>query len=463
MDMSNYTFRHFNNAAGLLSNYVLCAAPDNSGNLWLGTTKGLIKFNTEKENYTNYDISDGIQDEEFNDESCCRTDDGMLAFGGVNGLNWFYPEKIKTNTHVPPIAFTSFRILYNELKTEQDINSTEEIELSYRDNFFTLQFAALDYVNPGKNQYKYILEGVDKDWVYSGNNNEAKYTDISPGEYVFKVKGSNNDGVWNEQPKTIRITIVPPWWKRWWFRIFASISILGFIFYGVNKRISAVEKQKQAQEEFSRILISSQEQERKKLSAELHDSVGQDIVIIKNNASMALNSIKNDSDAAKYVKQISELSSSALQNVRTISHNLRPVELDRLGLTETIKSIIELVSNSTIIKFESDIEDIDELLDKENEVSFCRIIQESMNNILKHSVATESFVKINKTGETISTVIRDNGIGFDTSIIKDAPMHSVFGLTGISERVKMLNGTLEIKSRKGEGTEIIINIPYVKT
>ena len=463
MNMNNYTFRHFNNTTGLLSNYVLCALPDISGNLWFGTTKGLIKFNTEKENYTNYDISDGIQDEEFNDESCCRTDDGMLAFGGVNGLNWFYPERIKTNTHVPPIAFTSFRILYDELKTEQDINYTEEIELSYRDNFFALQFAALDYVNPGKNQYKYILEGVDKDWVNSGNNNEAKYTDISPGDYVFKVKGSNNDGVWNEQPKTIKIIIVPPWWKRWWFRIFASISILGFIFYGVNKRISAVEKQKQAQEEFSRILISSQEQERKKLSAELHDSVGQDIVIIKNNANMALNSINNDNDAAKYVKQISELSASALNNVRSISHNLRPVELDRLGLTETIKSIIELVSNSIIIKFVSEIDDIDNLLEKGNEVNFCRIIQESMNNILKHSLAKEASIKINKSGDNISTVIRDNGIGFDTSIIKDAPMHSVFGLTGINERVKMLNGTLEIKSGKGEGTEIIINIPYVKS
>jgi signal transduction histidine kinase/ligand-binding sensor domain-containing protein len=463
LDLKSGTFRHFNVSNGLITNYLQCIFPDKSGNLWFSSAKGIIKYNPEKDVFRFYDTDEGAQDNEFNDDSYNLMSDGMIAFGGVNGINWFYPEKIKMNTHVPPLSISSLRILYNELILPEDISYTEDIELSYVDNFFTIQFAALDYANPEKNRYSYMLEGVDKDWVDAGNKNEAKYTDISPGDYIFKVKGSNNDGVWNEQAKTIKITIVPPWWKRWWFRIFASITILGFIFYGVNKRISVVEKQKASQEEFTRILIGSQEQERKKISAELHDSIGQDIVIIKNNANMALNSIKNDNDAAKFIKQISELSSSALQNVRAISHNLRPVELDRLGLTETIKSIIELVSNSSIIKFESDIEDIDELLDKENEVSFCRIIQESMNNILKHSVATEAFVKINKTGETISTVIRDNGIGFDTSIIKDAPMNSVFGLTGIRERVKMLNGTLEIKSGKGEGTEIIINIPYVKS
>lgn len=462
LNMRNNTFKHYNVSNGLINNYLFCALPDNSGNLWFSSAKGLIKFNPETETYTNYDKSDGVQDEEFNSECYCRTEDGMLVFGGVNGINWFYPDSLKTNPHVPPIVLTSFKVFNKELTLPQNLNETEEIKLTYKENFFTIQFAALDFANPSKNQYKYMLEGIDKDWVSSGGRSEANYTDITPGDYVFTVTGSNNSGVWNSEGKRIRVIITPPWWQRWWFRGCAVLLIAGFIGYSINRRFNAIKKEKDLQQDFMRKLIDSQEQERKKLSAELHDSLGQDLVIIKNSAGMALNNFDKKENAEKLIKQISEISSSALHNVRTISHNLRPAELDRLGLTETINSIIEMVSVSSDIVIESDIVNIDKVFDKNNEVNFCRIIQECFNNIIKHSKATRASVQIKSEGSQVVTTIKDNGTGFDYYDMINRPGMKSFGLTGIYERVKMLDGTLKINSAPGLGTEIIIVNPITK-
>lgn len=278
-DLTKNTFKHYNVSNGLINNYILSIFPDNSGNLWFSSVKGIIKFNPVSETYFNYNVSDGVQDDEFSDESYCITDDGMLAFGGVNGINWFYPDKIKTNPHKPPVAITSFKVFGNELDLPQSITQTEEIKLTYKENFFTIRFAAMDYANPSKNHYKYMLEGIDEEWVSSGKRSEANYTDITPGDYVFKVIGSNNSEVWNEEGTSMRIIITPPWWQRWWFRGCIAILIVGFIGFGINRRFTAIKKEKDLQQDFMRKLIDSQEQERKRISSELHDSLGQDLVI----------------------------------------------------------------------------------------------------------------------------------------------------------------------------------------
>lgn len=461
LDLKNNTYKHYNVSNGLITNYLLGLLPDNSGNLWLSSAKGIIKFNPATETFTDYDRSDGIQDEEFNDDCFFRAKDGMLVFGGVNGINWFYPENIKSNPHIPPVAISGFKVFDNEKLLPQNIRLTEEINLTYKENFFTVEFASLDFVNPSKNHYKYMLEGVDNDWVNSGNKNEAKYTDISHGEYIFKAKGSNNDGVWNETGKSLKIIITPPFWKTWWFILLSGLLFAGIIVSIIRKRFAKIEREKIRQEEFSRKLIDSHEDERKKLSAELHDSLGQDLVIIKNAANIAKKSTGENSAASRLLSQISDVSSSALRNVRAISHNLRPVELDKLGLTETIKAIVEMFSSSSEIKFSFETDEIDNTFDKNNEVNFCRIIQECLNNIIKHSGATEASVFIKKVDGAVNTVIKDNGKGFSMEEIKRDTRRTSFGLTGISERVKMLNGTIEINSEPGKGTEIIIKTPVI--
>ena len=143
----------------------------------------------------------------------CKGKDGTLYFGGNNGFNFFDPLQIKANSYIAPIVITQFKLFDKLVK---GANESKEIVLDYNQNYFSFEFSSLSFYNPSKNQYAYKLEGVDKDWVYSGSRRYVGYTNIDPGTYTFKVKGTNNDGVWNEKGTSIIIIINPPWWRTWW-------------------------------------------------------------------------------------------------------------------------------------------------------------------------------------------------------------------------------------------------------
>jgi signal transduction histidine kinase/ligand-binding sensor domain-containing protein len=211
---------------GLPNQIVLGVVPDDHGNLWLSTKNGISKFNPVAETFKNYTKDDGLQSNDFNFGSYYKTRAGHILFGGVNGFNMFHPDSMNDNTHLPPIAITDFQI-FNKSVSIQEKNSplkkhiavTDELILSYTSSVFSFEFAALDYTSSNKNLYAYKLEGFDKEWNYVGNKRSATYTNINPGKYTFRVKGSNNDGVWNEQGTAIKVIITPPFWQTWWFRM----------------------------------------------------------------------------------------------------------------------------------------------------------------------------------------------------------------------------------------------------
>ncbi|HBB30600.1 MAG TPA: histidine kinase [Cyanobacteria bacterium UBA8803] len=216
-DIATETFTHYTHKDGLPNNSVAGILADDEGNLWLSTGKGLSKFNPTTASFRNYDVSDGLQGNEFDGvKAYVRSKKGEMFFGGLKGFNAFYPKLVKDNAHIPSIAITNFKVFDKAGKLDTDISQTKEIKLSYKDNFFSLEFAALDYTDPAKNQYAYKLEGFDKDWIYSGTRRYASYTNLDGGTYLFRVKGSNNDGVWNEEGTTLKILITPPPWKTWW-------------------------------------------------------------------------------------------------------------------------------------------------------------------------------------------------------------------------------------------------------
>lgn len=183
--------------------------------LWLSTNNGLTRFQPTFELFTNFDITDGLQSNEFNFGAYYRTEDGKFYFGGIGGFNSFYPGQIQMqrNQHRPPIVITQFRRVGDVEKTP--ILPNDHITISYKENLFSFEFAALDYANPAKNMYMYMLEGFDSDWIQSQTRRYVTYTNISGGEYVFRVKGSNNDGVWNESGIKVFITVTSPPWKTW--------------------------------------------------------------------------------------------------------------------------------------------------------------------------------------------------------------------------------------------------------
>lgn len=217
---------------GLSNNAVIGILEDRNNNLWMSTINGLSRFNPETEDFKNYYANDGLQHNEFNQGSFYKGRDGRFYFGGINGFNVFVPESIKDNNHIPRVVITEFKVLNREdFQPEKSILETKKLRLSYKDTF-SFEFAALNYTASVKNQYAYKLEkeGSDNKWIQLNHKRDITFSTLSPGEYMFRVKGSNNDGVWNEVGTSIKLIITPPFWSTWWFRVLLGLAVLGTFF-----------------------------------------------------------------------------------------------------------------------------------------------------------------------------------------------------------------------------------------
>jgi len=233
-DRENERFVQYTMQDGLPNNQIYGILEDDGDNLWISTNNGLSKFNPRAESFKNFNVNDGLQSNEFNGGSFFKSHSGEMFFGGIRGFNAFFPENIKDNPHIPPVVITSFRKFNEEVRLRRPISDLEQITLSYKDYVFSFEFAALDYTSPLKNRYAYMMEGLDEEWIYTYSEKRfATYTTLAPGKYVFRVKGSNNDGVWNEEGTEIKVVITPPFWKTLWFRLLGAIVILslGYVLY----------------------------------------------------------------------------------------------------------------------------------------------------------------------------------------------------------------------------------------
>jgi ligand-binding sensor domain-containing protein/serine phosphatase RsbU (regulator of sigma subunit) len=226
--------RRFMRREGLPGDAVYGILQDRAGDLWLSTNYGLSRFNPKTFAIRNYSIRDGLQSNEFDAGAYFESPSGEMFFGGINGFNAFYPDSIRDNPHIPPVVITSFRKLNREVQFDRPVSEVDEIELSYRDYVFSFEFAALDFTAPEKNQYAFMMEGLDEDWIYtSSDKRTVQYTTLKPGDYAFRVKASNNDGVWNERGVRVRLHITPPFWETWWFQLvaFAAIALVVAFLY----------------------------------------------------------------------------------------------------------------------------------------------------------------------------------------------------------------------------------------
>jgi len=251
LDEKNNRFIRYTFKEGLASDVIKGMLEDEHGNLWLSTNKGISRFNPKHNTFRNFDVNDGLQVEEFNRNACYKAEDGTMFFAGTTGLNMFHPDSLRENPNVPPVVITNFQIFNKSVNLkdkdsplQQSINQTRELTLSYKQSVFTFEFAALNFTLTDKNQYAYKLEGFDKDWNYVGTQRKATYTNLDPGTYIFRVKASNNDGVWNEKGTSIKIIITPPFWKTWWFKALVAIIVIGSAVSFYRYRINAIQAQK---------------------------------------------------------------------------------------------------------------------------------------------------------------------------------------------------------------------------
>ncbi|MFZ1323381.1 MAG: two-component regulator propeller domain-containing protein [Ignavibacteria bacterium] len=459
-------FKRYSTNHGLPNNCIAGILEDNEGYIWVSSNKGISRLDPEKDIVKNYDVRDGLQSNEFNPWACLKLKSGEFVFGGINGFNIFDPDEIKDNLNSPEIVFTDFKIFNKEVEfgkkgsiLKSTIMTTDEINLTYKESVFSFEFSALDYNIPGKNKYAYRMKGFDKGWINSGNRRFATYTNLNAGEYEFTVIGSNNDGIWNKKGKTIKINISPPFWKTIWFKSLSAVTLLAASGSVYQSKINRLRKDRKAQEEFTKKLLDTQENERKRIAGELHDSIGQDLLISKNKLQISLNNPSDSEGVIKNINEVSDVITDTLKNVREISYSLHPYQIERLGLSKAISSIFDRLKGTVEIKFTISIDNIDNTLHPESEISIYRIIQESMNNIMRHSKAKEVILNVSREKNYISILLNDNGIGFSIEKINADKGKHGFGIQGMLERIRLINGEMNIESNPGEGTTLNFKIP----
>ena len=264
LDAVKDSFRLYTDKGGLANEFIKGITEDEQGNLWISTSNGLTRLNPDTYACKKYNTGDGLQGLEFEANAFLKTRDGEMFFGGINGFNCFYPGAIRANSFIPPVYITGLQLWNRKVSPgeegsplQKDISFTPEIRLSYRQSTFSFSFSALNYTTPENNQYAYRLEGLDKDWNYVGKENKAVYTNLGPGEYVFRVKASNNDSVWNEEGAAIRVIITPPFWRSGWFITLLTILGMTFLygFYKFRTKMKMREMEERKREEIRQVQL----------------------------------------------------------------------------------------------------------------------------------------------------------------------------------------------------------------
>ncbi len=467
---------------GLPDNAIESILEDENGDLWIGTSSGISFFNVDKEIFTNYNNSDGLNGSPTNSSSAFKTKDGLMLFGCTKGLNYFDPHKIAQSTYSPPVLITDFKIfnqpvaVNNSSPLKSSIFSTKEITLSYSQNDYSFQFTSLDYNAPEMNKYAYMMEGFDKEWIYSGTRRFVTYTNLDPGEYIFRVKATNSDGKWSEQTAKVFIVINPPFWRTWWAYSAYAILIIGGLFL---IRASEIKRRRKKEEERLRrereeALLreaelkaknADQEKEiekqkiRNRIAQDLHDEIGSNLSSISLMSDLIQKSEKSDPESIKKIQRIHKVAKDSSQAMRDIVWITNPTSDNLKDLITKMNEVANDMLAGINWKFDFPEETVKINLPPEIKRNVFLIFKEALNNIIKHSEAKNAVIKLKINDKNLLLAIKDNGKGFN--IVSG---FSGNGLKNIENRAKEMNGILKLNSSPGEGTTLAlaVNITQVR-
>jgi signal transduction histidine kinase/ligand-binding sensor domain-containing protein/CheY-like chemotaxis protein/AraC-like DNA-binding protein len=471
-DREKGSFVHITDKDGLLSNLIMAIEEDSHGNLWISSSKGISKLNPGTGKVRNYDISYGLGPNPFFLNMRCQTNNGEIFFGGPGGLTRFHPDSIRDNLYIPPVQIIDFRV------NDKDIPFGKEIHLSHSNNFISFEFAALSYVSPERNQYKYKLEGVDRDWVWAGTRRYASYPDLRPGDYVFRVKGSNNDGVWNEASTSIKIVIAPPWWRTIFAYVSYIILLAVFLYYLRHYELNRISLKNQVKQKEETNKIKS------RFFANISHEFRTPLTLILGPAEKIL-SASREENSIKDAGIIRRNSARLLQLVNQLL-DLSKLEAGKLTLGCSKGNIVSLVK-SVALSFESlaESKDITLMIISRKEYielyfdkdKMYKILSNLLSNAFKYTPQNGKItVAINESGtNTVHIKIRDSGMGiaseeilniFDRFYQVDSSFTKEYEGTGIGlaltkELVELQHGNIYVESTKGDPgwTEFTISLP----
>jgi len=380
--------------------------------------------------------------------------DGRVWFATLSGAAVVDPRNLYFNSRPPPV--TVEEALVDERPVETGPGG---VTLPPGIHNLEIRYAAKSFAAPERVRFRHRLEGFDDRWTEAGDRRTAEFKRLPPGGYRFQVLACNNDGVWNEAGATLPVTVLPSLWQTLWFQSAAGLLALAGVGWLYHLRISALQRRREAQEAFSRKLIESQENERKRIASELHDSLGQNLLLIKNRAELGREQAAGSTPRDTQFNQIVDAATQAIGEVRAIAFGLRPAELDRLGLANAARAMLNQVSETTTIRFESELDDVAKCLSPAQEIGLYRILQEAVNNVLKHSEATEAVVELKHEQRHVRLSVFDNGRGFDPQLPRSPGGQGGYGLSGLAERVSILRGEFELLSKPGRGARLTVRLP----
>jgi len=457
-------FTRYTENQGLPSNDLMGLLEDTSGRLWISTKKGISRFDPQTDTFRNYDVSDGLLSNEFSRGCYQQGHDGEMFFCGSDGITAFLPEKIQDNRYVPPVVITGFTIFNKPVPIgpksvlKKAIPYIDSLTLSYRDNVFSLEFAALSYANPQKNRYRYRLDNFDPGWNEVGSKQRlATYTNLDPGRYVFRVQASNGDGVWNEEGVSLTILITPPWWNTTWFRVLCAVLILTFLWAAYQWRL------RQLQHRFE-ITLDARVGERTRIARELHDTLLQSVqgllLQLEVVSQMQLDrpveaKEKLDRTIGRAAKAIAE-GRDAVQGLRasTAQTNDLAAAVNTLG-EELAADPANQGSPAFRVTVEGEPRNLHPILRDE----IYRIAAEALRNAFRHAQARQIEVEIRYDNQQFRLRVRDDGKGIDSVVQSGQGPGGHYGLPGMRERAKLIGGTLVVWSEVAAGTEVELGVP----
>jgi len=480
---------HFTTADGLPTDSIYSLIPDDEGYLWVSSNQGLSRFDPRTRTIRNYDASDGLGGNEFNGRSFFVAEDGEIFFGGMHGVTSLYPGQAKDSDYLPPIVITAFR-RFDAVETfDRPVHEVDQIRLSHKDDFFSFEFAALDYTNPDKTRYAYKLEGFDEDWVYSGTRRYASYTNLDGGTYTFRVKGTNADGLWNEMASSLEIVVVPPPWKTWWayalYLLLAGGAAAGYMRHRTRaheEELSGAREETQRQ----RLLAERLQQiDRMKdeflanTSHELRTPLNGIIGIAESLSDGATGPLADSTQSNLFMIASSGRRLSRLVDDILDFSKLKTRELELSQGAVGMREIVEIVfALSQPLVAERDLELVNEVppdlpLVYGDENRLQQVMHNLVGNAIKFTPSGAVRVSGTHAGDWVEISVTDTGVGIPESkralIFKsfeqaDASTAREYGGTGLGltisrQLVELHGGEIRVESSEGEGSSFSFTLP----